>query len=236
MILKNLAQKAITVKIKNQAIQLLPQRCIYWPAERTLLLSDVHLGKSSHFRKAGLPVPGTIAFADLGRIGNLIKELCVARVIFLGDLFHSDINREWLLLENFMEDYSSCEFILIKGNHDILPEAVYRQSRLKIVEEEMVIFPFLLTHHPPETRPVNNDLYTLCGHIHPAVLLKGKGNQQQKLACFYFGLHYGILPAFGKFTGFHKIKVSATDSVFGVLPEKVVCLQLGVNCQLAEAM
>ncbi|EMR02512.1 metallophosphoesterase, DNA ligase-associated [Cesiribacter andamanensis AMV16] len=88
----------------------------------------------------------------------------------------------------------------------------------------MEIFPFLLTHHPPEPDVLPAGTYALCGHIHPAVSLRGAARQALSLPCYYFGPRVGMLPAFGKFTGFYKIKPKAGDAVYGVLPTKVICL------------
>ncbi len=222
--------------VAEEELWLLPDRAIYWPTQKTLLIADAHLGKSSHFRKAGLAVPATVAHADIDRIKKLVHITGSERVIFLGDLFHSDVNTEWLLFEELISYCSTCEFVLIKGNHDILPETIYSGSSLKIVDQELSIYPFLLTHHPPAPANTRTTYYTLCGHIHPGVSLVGKGGLQQNMACFYFGLHYGILPAFGKFTGFHKLKPKSADAVFGLIPGKVVALQIPEQGVLTSLM
>ena len=38
-------------------VVLLPGRAALLPASRTLLVSDIHLGKAATFRQAGIPVP-----------------------------------------------------------------------------------------------------------------------------------------------------------------------------------
>lgn len=208
----------------GQNLWLLPQKAIYWQEKSILLLADVHLGKAGHFRKAGIPISGAVHRHDLQELEKLVQEWQPAGVIFLGDLFHSAYNSEWQQLENWMAQHPATKFTLIKGNHDILPQGLYKSSTLQIKEENMLISPFLLTHHPPAADSPLAEHYLLCGHVHPAIQLNGTGRQQLSLPCFYFGLHYAILPAFGKFTGFYKIKPKTGDRVFGILPYRVLAL------------
>lgn len=213
-----------THRIAGQTLLLLPERAIYWQEKNILLLADLHLGKAGHFRKAGIPVPAEVHHQDLAVLDNLLQQWQPLDVLFLGDLFHSSINSEWFWFEEWLEQHPDTRFTLIKGNHDVLPQGVYKSSRLQIVAHNMEILPFLLTHHPPQAATLAEGTYALCGHIHPAVSLRGAARQELSLPCFYFGLHFGILPAFGKFTGFYKIKPKAGEGVYGVLPNKVVPL------------
>jgi DNA ligase-associated metallophosphoesterase len=210
--------------IAGQELILLPEKAIFWSQKKILLLADLHLGKAAHFRKAGIPISGKIHEHDLSTLDILLDQWQPLQVIFLGDLFHSSFNQEWNRLELWMQEKKNIIFTLIRGNHDVLPQQLYACSSLQLVDEKMEIFPFLLTHHPPDDSSSPTSLYRLCGHVHPAIQLSGHGRQQLSLPCFYFGLHYGILPAFGKFTGFYKIKPKAGERVYGVLPERVIPL------------
>ena len=79
---------------------------------------------------------------------TLLATLSVKRIFFLGDLFHSDRNKEW---ERFSEwnQQNSFPSILVKGNHDILPDFLLEQSGLR-VEEEWFEAGLCLTHHPQQ--------------------------------------------------------------------------------------
>jgi DNA ligase-associated metallophosphoesterase len=208
----------------DQHLSLLPQKAVYWHEEQSLLLADLHLGKAAHFRKAGIPVPSLVHHHDLQRLDELLLMTQAKKIYFLGDLFHSALNREWYDFTAWMEKYPEKDFILIKGNHDILPDQVYEESRLQIISEKLAIPPFLLTHEPLKEKNKKSDLYPICGHVHPAVSLRGSGFQQITLPCFYFGLHYALLPAFGKFTGFHKIKPGKRETVYAITENRVLHL------------
>jgi len=42
-----------TIHINGNELQLLPEKGIFWTEESALVLSDVHIGKSAHFRRNG---------------------------------------------------------------------------------------------------------------------------------------------------------------------------------------
>ncbi len=208
---------------KQQILLLLPQKAIYWKDQKTLILADVHLGKTAHFRKAGIAVPNELAQKDLEVLSALIEEHQPEKIIFLGDLFHSDKNSDWHWFSLWRNKYAEINMVLIKGNHDIIQEKHFTDLNIS-VHQELVVKPFRMAHHPLKKQEVEADetTYTLCGHIHPGVHLRGKGRDAVTLACYAFGAHQAILPSFGKFTGRVAIQHQEIDRVFGVLNDKVI--------------
>ena len=99
---------------------------------------------------------------------------------------------------------------------------MYHDLNIKLFDS-LVEAPFIFTHEPLE---IEHKLYNLAGHIHPGVRLKGKGNQQHRLPCFYFGKKSGILPAFGSFTGLATIKVKKENRVFVITKTEVIKVNL----------
>ncbi|MGB0522932.1 MAG: ligase-associated DNA damage response endonuclease PdeM [Flammeovirgaceae bacterium] len=205
----------------KQQICLLPEKCLFWPAKGMLIIADVHLGKVMHFRKAGIPVPTALIKRDLTALKKVILDWNPSRVIFLGDLFHSHLNAEWHLFEAFLEQFPTCSFELVLGNHDAY-SADFMQAKLSVYQEHLVIDPFVFTHIPLELHEIPEGAYNLSGHVHPSVKLVGQGRQQLQLPCFYFGEKQGILPAFGAFTGFVPIQVGKGDTVFPIAEGRVM--------------
>lgn len=201
------------VCIEGENLTLLPERAIFWDAQKTLIISDLHLGKAGHFRKHGIPISRKIHLTDLQILESLLKTYKPEKVILLGDLFHSYENSEWKDFLRFMEIYNSHEFILVEGNHDILSE--YPEDL--ILTTKLDIEPFTFTHIREESKYFN-----LSGHIHPGVSIKGKGRQSITMPCFYFSSTYGLLPAFGQFTGIKKIRPKSDDQVFGIADSVVI--------------
>lgn len=204
----------------NHSFTLVPEAAAYWENTKSLLIADAHLGKISHFRKNGFAVPHRIQFSFYQKIEQLMDRFDVARIFFLGDLFHSDYNREWDQFSAWVQQ-SPAQAILVKGNHDILPENHWRQSGMEVVPEWREAG-FLLTHHPEE----RENYFNFCGHIHPGVQLQGPGRQRLKTPCFFHRPQQMILPAFGDFTGLHLLQPKAADRVYALTEETVVAVRL----------
>lgn len=79
----------------NQNLILHPKKAIFWEEERALIISDLHIGKVGHFRKAGIAIPKLMEQEELALLSDLIHEFKPSKLIFLGDLFHSDMNNDW---------------------------------------------------------------------------------------------------------------------------------------------
>ncbi len=210
-----------TVTIAGETLKLHPDRAVYWPARRMLLLADLHLGKGAHFRRAGIAVPRLVSDVNFARLRGLIEEVAPERILLLGDLFHSDHNHVWDSFCAFTAAFPDLSFELVPGNHDILPPTAYVEARLLVHPIVITVGPFSLSHHPLRENQRIPGKYNLCGHVHPCVRLVDRTGSGMKLPSFYFGEHEGILPAFGEFTGCAEVKVRAGDRVF-VLAEQTV--------------
>lgn len=199
--------------LKGAKLRLTSHRAIFWEQEEILIVSDLHLGKAGHFRKHGIPVSRNIHLTDLQVLHDLIQEYKPVQVIFLGDLFHSQINREWDDFLDLIASFDFVNFTLVEGNHDILEEYPSSIAVTPLLE----IPPFSFTHIKEAS-----SLYNLSGHIHPGVLIRGKGRQSMTLPCFYFSDQHGLLPAFGQFTGIKKIKPKKDDQVYVIVEDTVI--------------
>ncbi|SHI63051.1 ligase-associated DNA damage response endonuclease PdeM [Pseudozobellia thermophila] len=202
--------------IQDQHFEMHPSGALFWVEKSTLLISDVHLGKVSHFRKFGAAVPKHAVHKNYVLMDGLIEKYQPFNICFLGDLFHSSINKEWVLFENWIAKTPS-KVTLITGNHDII--APERFEALEIDQfDELIVDGFLLTHHPEE----REGLFNFCGHLHPAIKMKGLGRQHLRLACFFKTNGQLILPAFGAFTGTYVLQPQEDDQVFVIADDEVI--------------
>lgn len=128
-----------------------------------------------------------IISTEIDRINNTILKFSLKRIFFLGDLFHSDLNHEWNIFSKFLLHHPTIEFILIKGNHNILNDQIYKLSQLKIEKEPFQFSTFILSHHPLKQVEVKNGEVNLYGHIHPGISIKGKGRSYLSMPCFLSG-------------------------------------------------
>lgn len=215
---------AVSFKLLDQDLFLLPQKAIYWQQEKALIVADVHLGKVGHFRKAGIAVPRDMEQDDLAVLSDLIDEYKPKKIIFLGDFFHSDLNTDWDWFVLWRKHFPKLELILIRGNHDIIHDRYYTDLDVALYNE-LLVGPFLMLHHPLSDDALKNAAgYVFCGHIHPGVSLSGRARQHITLPCFAFGDKQAILPSFGRFTGRVAIRSQKTDRIFAVAPNKVVAI------------
>ncbi len=206
----------------DQTLLLLPEKAIFWKELQVLIIADIHLGKVGHFRKAGIGIPKLMEQDDLAVISDLIHAYKPRTLIFLGDLFHSEMNNDWDWLVLWRSLNQSIRMILVKGNHDILHDRFYTDLNFELYET-LSLGPFLFTHEPLKAKFLNDlDSYVISGHIHPGVTLQGGGRQMLTLPCFHFGKQQAVLPAFGKFTGKVCVKQVKNDRIFAVLKNKVV--------------
>lgn len=210
------------VIISESSLSLLPEKAIWWKERSVLFLADLHFGKTSHFRKEGIAIPGNLIYKDFKRLHDLLKEFKPKEIYILGDLFHSDYNAEWNILNELVEIHSRKKFHLIIGNHDILAEERYLESGFEVHHETMELYPFILSHEPLKVDDL--PLYNLSGHIHPGILIKGKGRQSLRFPCFFFAEDHGILPAFGTFTGLKLLRITETQRAFVIVENEIIDL------------
>jgi DNA ligase-associated metallophosphoesterase len=197
------------VRLCETDFTLLAEKALWRPDTEQLIIADIHLGKASHFRKAGISIPADSVLEDMRRLDHLMKAHQPKEVILLGDLFHSSYNREWHLFEAFLQSFSAVKFILVKGNHDILKAHRYELSNFEVIhhwEDEW----FVYSHEPME----HNGKFVLSGHIHPGVTLSGKGKQHLSLPCFHRSENQLVLPAFGKLTGLYILDQKDADQYY----------------------
>jgi len=203
--------------LQGEHLVLNPYRAIYWPRKRWLLMSDAHLGKAAHFRKAGLPLPDVHDAVLLDRLSWLVNEYGAERLVVLGDLFHSAYNGSWPLFARWMEE-TRCEVHLVLGNHDVLADRRYLDAGLHLHDEVLLEGPFALTHEPRSVK----DHYVISGHLHPGVQLEGLGRQRLKMPCFWFAGEQAVMPAFGTATGLLMVAPDALDRCYAVTERSVL--------------
>ena len=190
-----------------------------------MILSDLHLGKSGHFRKAGIGIPQTLFKEDLHRLFSQIQFFKPKTLIIAGDMFHSTANKELAFFLKWRNDISHIEIILIKGNHDILPKTFYKEANIQTIKKRHLVNNFCFTHDiADECNDVDKKNFTFSGHIHPGIKMRGSARQSLSLPCFYFTKDYAVLPAFSLFTGLAKISPRSTDHVFVLTGDMVLKL------------
>lgn len=166
----------------------LPSGALWWPAERLLCVSDLHLGKSERLaRRGGALLPPYETRATLARLDADLAALAPSRVVCLGDSFDDGAaagalpEDERLWLRRLM---AGREWVWILGNHDPAPVDCGGTHRA-----ELLAGPLSFRHIAEKTAEVS-------GHYHPKCRLAG-GTRP----CFLLDATRLILPAYGAYTG-----------------------------------
>ena len=212
--------RAAALSWGGHELQLLPDKAAWIESQRTLLVADVHLGKSAAFRALGVPVPEDTTHDTLDRLGALVQRFDARRVVVLGDLLHSAHVVAAPTLETFVRwrrRHATLELMLVRGNHDDRAGDPPPQCGVEVVDDPWSIGELALGHHPRSIG--GRDL--LAGHLHPCLVLGGRVGDRLRLPCFHFSRDVGVLPAFGSFTGMHPVAMQPGDQVFVIANDRV---------------
>ena len=207
------AQSSIAVGVAGTTLHLLAAKALYWPDARMLCVADAHFGKAAAYRALGQPVPGGTTAANLSRLDTMLEAHDVAKLVFLGDLFHARKSLTDAVIDTMTEwrsRHRALECVLIRGNHDRRAGALPPSLAIETVEEPHYIGPLALCHAPA----VHPGHHVLAGHIHPVYELKGVARQRLRLPCFIVDAHATLLPSFGDFTGGYQMAPAGDKGVF----------------------
>lgn len=197
-------------------------KAAYWPARNTLILADLHLGKSAYFRNNGIAIPSTVMTGDLERLSYLIHSFNTEKLIVVGDMFHHSYNADVNLFKEWRAHYQMLEIELVPGNHDKLLKLDYQLLQINVTSERHFVAPFFFEHAPTAA---SNGNFTISGHLHPGYLMEGKARQALRLPCFIKSEQHLVLPSFSAFTGLNtNYEKKEGNSYFVIGANKVYCI------------
>jgi DNA ligase-associated metallophosphoesterase len=215
------------VCLAGEEVVLLPERALFWPRTDTLIVADLHWGKAATFRAAGIPIPAGSTSDDLARLDAALLRTDAGRLVVLGDLFHARTGRvasaTLAVLRRWRSLRSGLEITLVRGNHDRHAGDPPADLRINCCNAPAFVPPFVLRHEPS----VSDAGYTLAGHVHPGLVLRGPGLQHERLPCFLVRDRLAVLPAFGSFTGFGIVTPGPAERAFVVADDEVIEVRAG---------
>lgn len=200
----------------NENLILTNQRIVYWPKSKTIILSDLHLGKAAYFRKNGIALPIQLSQKDLNRLDILLNYYPTEKVIIVGDLIHAGTNTEVELFKDLTAKHSDKEFILIKGNHDRFSEKNLKLIGINQVYDELFLNEIHFIHQPQNF--IQN---TISGHIHPGVSLEFATKNRVRFPCYAVTQNEIILPAFSLFTGMDTVSLPKDGKFYAFSEEGI---------------
>ncbi len=208
------------IELGRTTVELLPGRAVFLKGSRSLVVADIHLGKSATFRNRGLPVPEGTTESDLRRLSQLVETNLPSQLIIAGDLVHSaDGLSEPILssLGDFLADLP-IPVILTEGNHDARAWISGRKLPFHIVAD-LLVDGITITHDPSDLAPNQPGI---AGHLHPGARIAESRRRAIRVPGFFLqASQHLILPAFSEFTGIHPMTCRKNDRFFAEMSGKI---------------
>lgn len=204
-------------------LQLWPQKAAFEPELGLLLVADAHLGKAVTFRRLGVPVPEATTGEALARLDALLLATGARGIVFLGDLLHAAPAHAAGTMATVLawrQRHAHLNLTLVRGNHDQHAGDPPSSLDVRVVDGPLRLGPWALVHEPQTVQGA----YALAGHVHPCAVLGGRAGDRLRLPSFHFGVHCGVLPAFGPFTGMHALPPGEGVRRYAVAGQKVSAL------------
>jgi hypothetical protein len=183
------------VSVAGRKMRPLAAGALYWEAEDTLLVADLHLEKGAAFAALGMLLPPYDTRTTLERLAKVIGAVEPSRVVALGDSFHRGELAEHLAPEDLkflLKLQQGREWYWICGNHDPhLPASIGGT-----VCATLTICGITLRHEPsaePSAREI-------AGHLHPVARIARRGAVIRR-RCFATDGNRLVMPAFGAYAG-----------------------------------
>ncbi|MFO7763480.1 MAG: ligase-associated DNA damage response endonuclease PdeM [Wenzhouxiangellaceae bacterium] len=208
------------IDLAGNPLELLPQRAVWWPAARSLVVADVHLGKDQVFRRAGIAIPSSVLEAELAGLDGLLQKLPADRLIVLGDWVHAPPieGEDWpAAISAWRARHAQLAIELVLGNHDRDLAAWLHEWRIEGHKEGIEINGLQLSHEVVSEYPFAG----MSGHLHPVAWLRA-GRERLRLPAFARSGDHLILPAFGRFTGGFDGLVDPQWALYAIAGERVV--------------
>jgi len=186
-----------------------PSGALFWPVERLLCVSDLHLGKSARAaRRWSVQLPPYDVEDTLARLETEIKATAPKIVICLGDSFDDltaakDLSQT--AKERLMALQTGRHWIWVEGNHD--PGAVaLGGEHCDEVRVRGLIFRHIA--RPDAQGEVS-------GHYHPKAAVPTRARTITR-PCFLVDAHRVVMPAFGTYTGGLRSSDPTLNELMGV--------------------
>lgn len=171
-----------------------PEGAIWWPSQRTLIVSDLHLEKGVSYARSGQYLPPYDTQSTLARVARLMSRLRPELVISLGDSFHTPGSADALdegAAQEIRALTSATDWLWVEGNHDPDPPQHLGGRAAKELRLGRLVF-----RHEP-----GGEAGEVAGHLHPCARIVGRGGRKVRRRCFVTNGESLILPSMGAFTG-----------------------------------
>lgn len=181
---------------------------LYWPAEKTLIVSDLHLEKGSYLTDEGVVLPPYDTASAFEKLEEALDRYDPLRVIALGDSFCTDRearlsahDADWLY--DLIEDR---DWYWVCGPDQAQVPECFGGTVLPHVSLGGIKF-----RYEPVRAPVSHEI---AGRMHPVAQISEYGHVMRG-RCFVSNGMRLILPSMGKYSPGANVLGSAFDSLLG---------------------
>lgn len=199
---------AISISLTDVEIVCDWRGAAYFPENRLLVFSDLHLEKGSSFARRGSFVPPYDTYNTLSRVDDLTTAYDPKVVICLGDSFHDEDGDDRIpddVRRHIVELSNTRDWCWISGNHD--PQSPRNLPGFSA--DEIAIGEITFRHEPKYGISTGE----VSGHLHPAARVHRRGRSVRRI-CFACDSSRLIMPAFGAFTGSLNVLADAYQGLF----------------------
>jgi DNA ligase-associated metallophosphoesterase len=194
--------------LAGERLMLDPVGVVFWPAHRTLAVSDLHLEKGSHFAVRGQMVPPYDTRETLSKLALAVRRYHPGRLVLLGDSFHDSggcqrmAAADCAALGRILASVE--EVVWVLGNHDPIAPVGLPGIAVNVFSDGPLTF-----RHEADPRGQGE----LSGHFHPKATLATRAGGISR-PCFATDARRVILPSFGAYTGGLDVRDPALGGLF----------------------
>jgi DNA ligase-associated metallophosphoesterase len=198
---------AAPIHIAGERLMLDPMGALFWPAQKLLAVSDLHLEKGSSFARKGMLLPPWDTHATLDRLTLLLRRWAPAVVVALGDSFHDGQGSGRLPpseVQRLDAMTRAHRFVWVQGNHD--PTAPVGIGGDWVMEHEAG--PMVFRHQAIAAAGAGE----VVGHHHPKAQIQARAGTVSRPGFVSDGRR--LMPAFGAYTGGLDVRDPAISRLF----------------------
>ncbi len=190
------------------------------------MAADLHLGKTTSFQRAGIPIPAGATTQTIDLMMEHVASLRPKRLVILGDLVHGSCSWDDEVFEGLSRlahAVAPGAFHLVEGNHDRRSRGKWETFALQVHSPPFPLDPWILLHDESTERPLASSAAAgfIAGHLHPSIRMGRKG-ESYRLKCFRLYNQCLTLPAFGRFTGSKTILAQPDQQIFAIVEDSVI--------------
>lgn len=185
---------AAPIHLAGERLMLDPLGAVHWPAQRMLVVADLHFEKGTSAALKGALLPPFDTRETLAQLTSLVRKYDPRTILALGDSFHDARGSSRLQhadqarLAAILHDR---QVIWVLGNHDPQPPDLPGESTA-----EHRAGPLVFRHQAVAGRVMGE----LSGHFHPKSTVQVRGTHVCR-PCFVADGYRLMLPAIGAYTG-----------------------------------